>query len=249
VLEPAQAPDRRVSLVRPVLPVQRLGAFVEVLLCSGFPSQLFLITVLTGLGMRVQTAEGQLSPPFIFTLSLVDTALVVGLVFFFLRAHRERARDVMLGQRRTLREVALGILLLPVIFFGVLALLFLILTYAPQLHNVPRNPLEDMLRNRQDALIFSMVVMLAGGLREEIQRAFILHRFEQYLGGGVVGILLYSGLFGLGHVEQGIDAAMITALLGAIWGAIYLTRRSIVAPMVSHAGFNLAQLIKYMMLR
>ena len=249
MLEPAQAPDRRVSLVRPVLPVQRLGAFVEVLLCSGFPSQLFLITVLTGLGMRVQTAEGQLSPPFIFTLSLVDTALVVGLVFFFLRAHRERARDVMLGQRRTLREAALGILLLPVIFFGVLALLSLILTYAPQLHNVPRNPLEDMLRNRQDALIFSMVVMLAGGLREEIQRAFILHRFEQYLGGGVVGILLYSGLFGLGHVEQGIDAAMITALLGAIWGAIYLTRRSIVAPMVSHAGFNLAQLIKYMMLR
>ena len=249
MLEPAQAPDQRVSLVRPVLPVQRLGAFVEVLLCSGFPSQLFLITVLTGLGMRVQTAEGQLSPPFIFTLSLVDTALVVGLVFFFLRAHRERARDVMLGQRRTLREVALGILLLPVIFFGVLALLFLILTYAPQLHNVPHNPLEDMLRNRQDALIFSMVVMLAGGLREEIQRAFILHRFEQYLGGGVVGIVLYSGLFGLGHVEQGIDAAMITALLGAIWGAIYLTRRSIVAPMVSHAGFNLAQLIKYMMLR
>ena len=40
----------------------------------------------------------------------------------------------------------------------------------------------------------------------------------------------------------------ITALLGAIWGAIYLTRRSIVAPMVSHAGFNLGQVVKYFLI-
>ena len=39
------------------------------------------------------------------------------------------------------------------------------------------------------------------------------------------------------------------ALLGAIWGCIYLVRRSIVAPMVSHAGFNLLQLIKFVALR
>ncbi len=36
-----------------------------------------------------------------------------------------------------------------------------------------------------------------------------------------------------------------TGLLGAFWGVIYLARRSIVAPMVSHAGFNLAQLVKH----
>jgi membrane protease YdiL (CAAX protease family) len=60
---------------------------------------------------------------------------------------------------------------------------------------------------------------------------------------------IYSVLFGLGHYEQGYDAMVMTSVLGASWGVVYLTRRSIVAPMVSHAGFNLAQLAKYLALR
>ncbi|MCA1563799.1 MAG: CPBP family intramembrane metalloprotease [Acidobacteria bacterium] len=34
---------------------------------------------------------------------------------------------------------------------------------------------------------------------------------------------------------------MATAALGALWGAVYLVRRSVAAPIVSHAGFNLAE--------
>jgi CAAX protease family protein len=92
---------------------------------------------------------------------------------------------------------------------------------------------------------FAVVVMVAGGVREEIQRGFILHRFQQYLGGGAVGLIIFSVVFGLGHIEQGIDAMLATALLGAAWGSIFLARGSIGAPMVSHALFNLAQLVKY----
>jgi membrane protease YdiL (CAAX protease family) len=33
-----------------------------------------------------------------------------------------------------------------------------------------------------------------------------------------------------------------------VWGLLYLARRSIVAAMVSHAGFNLAQLLRYLAL-
>jgi membrane protease YdiL (CAAX protease family) len=39
-----------------------------------------------------------------------------------------------------------------------------------------------------------------------------------------------------------------TGLLGLVWGLLYVIRRSIVAPMVSHAAFNLAQLLKYLAL-
>jgi membrane protease YdiL (CAAX protease family) len=63
-----------------------------------------------------------------------------------------------------------------------------------------------------------------------------------------VGLLVFSALFGLGHIDQGIDAVLATSLLGAAWGGVYLVRRSIVAPMVSHAAFNLAQLLKYVTL-
>jgi membrane protease YdiL (CAAX protease family) len=127
--------------------------------------------------------------------------------------------------------------------------LYTLFRYAPHLHNVARNPLEDMLQNRRDAMIFAVVGMVAGGVREEIQRAFILHRFDRFLGGGAVGVVLYSIVFGLGHADQGWDATITVALLGAIWGTIYLLRRSVIAPMVCHAGFNLAQVIKFVALR
>ena len=250
MLDPAPEPQPLPADQRPIiLPVQRLGALVEVLLCSGFPSQLFLISVLTGFGMPLRTESGDLSPPFVFTLSLLDTVFVIGLVLFFLRAHRESAREVLLGNRPVFREVLLGVALIPVMFVLVLLILLVIIGLAPQLHNVPRNPLEDMLTNRQDAVIFAVVVMIAGGVREEVQRGFILHRFRQYLGGGMVGIVVFSAVFGLGHIDQGTDAAIATGTLGAAWGTLYLARRSIVAPMVSHAGFNLLQLVKYAALR
>jgi membrane protease YdiL (CAAX protease family) len=231
---------------RPVLPLERLGAIVEVVICSGFPSQILLILIMRGLGMQMQTEEGRLSPPFVFTLSLVDAVLVVGLVVLFLRAHHESVRRVLFGEGSMLREALFGIAVLPAVFMLVLLVLVLILRFAPQLHNVARNPLEDMLKNRSDAMIFAAVVMIAGGVREEVQRGFIVHRFGRYLGGAGWGIAIYSVLFGLGHVEQGIDAMIATALLGVLWGLLYVARRSIVASMVSHAGFNLAQLLKYL---
>ena len=239
------APDERRPPPDTIPLGDRFAAAAEVVLCSGFPTQLLLIGLLSAAGLRIRDAEGLLSSPFIFLLSLLDTALVVGLVLFFLRARGESPRAVLLGARSILREAWLGIVLIPVIFIGVIVILVLVMTIAPGLHNVPRNPLQDLLRTRGDAVVFGFVVMIAGGVREEIQRGFIPHRFQRFLGGAVTGVIVFSVLFGAGHIEQGWDAAIATAALGACWGIVYLVRRSIVAPMVSHAGFNLAQLAKY----
>jgi membrane protease YdiL (CAAX protease family) len=231
-----------------VHPLERVAAAAEVFLCSGLPTQLLLIGILSFSGMSMRTEGGQLSPPFVFVLSILDTLLLVALVWFLLRSHRESPRRVLFGERPILREAILGAALLPVIFVGILMVLLLILAVVPRLHNVPRNPLEDMLQTRGDAIVFGFVAMFAGGVREEVQRGFILHRFDRFLGGGTVGVIVFSMLFGLGHIDQGYDAAIATGLLGAFWGILYLTRRSIVAPMVSHAGFNLAQLAKYIVI-
>jgi membrane protease YdiL (CAAX protease family) len=249
VLDPALEPHSIPVADPPIALSERIGALIEVIVCSGFPTQLFLIVIMTAAGMRLPTAAGQWSPIFVTTLSFLDTALVVGLILVFLRAHRERARDVFLGSRRVLREAILGALLLPFVLMLALLLLGVLFHVAPQLHNIRRNPFEDMLQTRRDAVMFGFVAMFAGGVREEIQRGFILHRFDQYLGGGGLGVVLYSVLFGLGHWEQGWDAVITVGTLGAIWGAIYLVRGSIIAPMVSHAGFNLANLVKFFVLR
>ena len=231
------------------LPGERVLAFIEVILCSGFPTQLLLVGILASFGMRGQTAEGAIAPHFLFTVSILDAVLVIGLIIFLLRSHGESVRDVLIGRVRVLREVMFGFALIPIVFMLVVAVLGLVLTFAPHLHNVIKNPLEGMLKTRIDAAIFAVVVMFAGGVREEMQRGFIVHRFEGYLGGGLAGVLFYSVLFGLGHFEQGWDASLATGSLGVLWGLVYLRRRSIVAPVVSHAGFNLAQVVKAMALR
>ena len=226
--------------------MERIGALAEIIICSGFPSQVLLILVLRAFGLRMVTSDGHLSPPFVFTISLLDAGLVIGLVLLFLRAHHESVRQVLLGNTSVIRETLVGLALLPAVFMFVMIVLVVVLRFAPHLHNVTRNPLEDMLRTRGDALVFAAVVMLAGGVREEVQRGFIAHRSGQYLGGAVSGIAVYSVFFGLGHIDQGYDAAIATGLLGLLWGLLYIARRSIIAPMVSHAGFNLAQLLKYL---
>ena len=228
-----------------ILPIERAAAALEVVLCSGFPTQLIIITILTTFGMKVRLPDGTLSPPFVFSLTLLDTVLLVGLIVFFFRAHRESARETLFGHRSTLAEILFGLALIPASFFIVVFVLVLIQLAIPGLRNVPHNPLQDLARTRIEAIAFGFVVMIAGGIREEVQRAFVLRRFEQYLGGGVVGLVVFSLTFGLGHLEQGRDVAIATAILGAFWGAIYLRRRSIVGPMIGHAGFNLAQVVKF----
>jgi membrane protease YdiL (CAAX protease family) len=227
----------------------RLSALLEVMLCSGYPTQLSLVLLMTSMGMSIRTASGGLTPSFVFILSLVDAVLVVSLVCFFIKAHGESVRQVLTGDRPIVREALVGILLIPLVFTVVVIVLGLILALVPRLHNVPENPLAAMVQTPRDAIIFSIVVMVAGGVREEVQRGFIVHRFDQHLGGAAFGVAAYSVAFGMGHLEQGWDAALATGMLGAIWGCLYMVRRSIVAPMVSHAGFNLLQLIKFVSLR
>lgn len=232
----------------PASTLTRGTALLEVLLCSGIPTQIAVIGFLRTLGLGAQDAQGGLSIAFVMALSLADAVLVVGLVLVFLRAHRERARDVLAGRRPPAGEVAIGLALVPAAFIIAVLVLGAILSIAPWLRNVPRNPLEDLLTSDVNRLLFGLVVIIAGGLREEIQRAFILHRFEQRLGGAVVGLVLFSLVFGLGHLAQGRDVAIATGTLGAFWGAIYLWRRSVVAPAVSHAGFNVLEIVRHALL-
>ena len=60
-----------------------------------------------------------MSPPFIFTVSIIDAVVVVTLVAMLLHARRESIRDVLIGRRRVLREMLFGIALIPVVFMVV----------------------------------------------------------------------------------------------------------------------------------
>lgn len=239
---PAAPPHPRT--LAPSHPSDRWTALFEVLLCSSVPTQLAIGVLLRFAGLQPVDGDGNYSITFVLALSLADTVVLIALMVALMRAHGERASALWLGGRPVGREVLYGLVTVPAVLIGVGLLLNTLRLFAPWLHNVPTNPLEQLAATPGQAALLALVAIVAGGVREELQRAFLLHRFEQHLGGAAIGVIVLSIAFGLGHYVQGWDAVITTGTLGAVWAVIFLKRRSSVAPVVSHAGFNSLEIVR-----
>ena len=222
------------------------AAALEVLLCSGFPTQIVIITVLSAFGMKVRLADGA-SPPFVFALTLLDTLLLVGLILFFLRAHRESVREQLFGRRPHAREILFGLVLIPASFCVVIAVLMLVQLVVPSLRNVPHNPLQDLVRNRVGR---GDLRVRRDGRRRRARgdparlRAAPLRAVSRRRRRRAWSSSARSSAWATSN--RGATSRSPRPSLGAFWGAIFLRRRSIAGPMVGHAGFNLAQVIKFL---
>ena len=222
-----------------------LAAIGEMTICSGFPTQIGLALLFRAAGLAEASSDGQISLPFVAVVSLADTALLLGLMLWFLQSSGQTGAQLWLGTRPLLPEIVRGVLLTPLILAGVGLLLLAIQEWAPQLHTVPVNPLEAMARRGpMQAATLGVVAVVAGAIREELQRAFLVDRFERHVGPVWIGVVVLSALFGLGHLLQGWDAAIATGVLGACWAVIYVRRRSVVMPLVSHALFNSLEIVR-----
>jgi membrane protease YdiL (CAAX protease family) len=222
----------------------RLIAILEIVLCSSVPTQLAIGAALRAAGVQAADASGRLLLPFVLAQLVADTIVVIVLMVVFMRNHGESASRLWLGSRPVGREVIIGLVTIPLLLIGINILLNTIRLFAPGLHNVKTNPLEQLATTPGEASAFAFAAIVAGGVKEELQRAFMLHRFEQYLGGATVGLVVTSIAFGLLHWIQGWDAAIATGALGACWAWMFLRRRSSVAPVVGHAGFNSLEILR-----
>jgi membrane protease YdiL (CAAX protease family) len=224
----------------------RLRALLEVLACSGVPTQLAIGQSLALAGVSPMTGQHELNVQWVFWVALLDTLAVIALTIGFLRANGESPRAVILGPRHPIRESGLGLLLVVPVLLMAGGVMLLAQKFVPDLHNVLENPLAALLKSPRDAWLFVVVALVGGGIREEVQRAFLITRFAGYLGGARVGLVVTSVAFGLGHVLQGWDAALATGVLGFLWGTMYLWRRGAVASMASHAGFNGLEIARFL---
>jgi len=223
----------------------RLAAFVEVVLCSSLPTQLALGALLAAVGIAPMTTTGALSLPFVVVVALADTVVLIALMAWLTAARGDSVRQLWIGSRPLAAEARFGLLLTPAVFFVVAVAILSIRRFAPWLHNVAANPLEQLAdQDLASAALLGVVAIVAGGLREELQRAFLLDRFEKHLGGPAIGVVVLSVAFGLGHYVQGWDAAVATGLMGALWAVVYLKRRSSVGPLVSHSAFNSLEILR-----
>jgi membrane protease YdiL (CAAX protease family) len=233
-----------------VVPRQPIGpgmAITQILLCSGLPTQLLLLYVLALLGIHAPNTTKDWSLGYVASVLVADSALVLGLILFFLHWSGEQPRQVFLGMKSIAWEWSIGIALVPAAFVVIGVINAIVQRYAPILHQ-PENPFQPLVQTPYGMIIFTSLSILAGGVREEMQRAFALHRFTQ-IGIPYTGLIVFSVIFGLGHIVQGWDAAIMTGSLGALWGYVYLRRGSIVAPAVCHGAFDAIQVIAFGLLR
>ncbi len=165
------------------------------------------------------------------------------------------------------REVLWGMVCVPVCFVSTIFVSMFFQAFFPQYISTT-NPLLDLVEDPSDLALFLMSSLYVGGIKEEIQRAFVLYRFEHYLGpillwpflrfvnrlnscweevsrrlGVMIGLILWSILFAVGHAVQGVDSAVGAGILGLLFGLLYLWRRKLIAPMVAHTLFDVTTLL------
>jgi membrane protease YdiL (CAAX protease family) len=221
----------------------RIAALLEIFLALGLITDYLALLLLS----RISFLSDPLSSvKALAAFTTLSSLLLLVLLALLQRLRSEPILSGYLGASfRWGREAALGSAWMPAIF--VFSYLFKSFAhhFAPGIFSGERNVLEELMRGPGDLLLFLFVAIFTGGIKEEFQRAFVIRRFEVGWGPAWLGALLFAVYFGLGHRAQGWDEAWIAGFVGLAWGLLFIRRRSVVAPMASHALFDAAELTRY----
>ena len=92
--------------------LHRLNALLEVLICSGLPTQILAVVLVAGASRSLFGQGGRWTIGFLAWVLLLDSLMMLGLVRFLLLAHGERPAAILLGNRIPAQEARLGVALL-----------------------------------------------------------------------------------------------------------------------------------------
>ncbi len=222
--------------------VDRVQALFEVILLAGIASSL-----LAGLPFMLSPAgrEGLLANVRAMSAYLLlEAAITFVLMLLVMKAHGETIRGLGLSWLRWRSNVILGLAIVPLLFTLNIVVSVIFQVFFPKFF-LTHNPLTDLIRSPGDLGIFIGTALLAGGIKEEVQRAFIVRRFQAYLGGANVGLVIWSVAFGIGHYVQGVQGMIAAGVFGLIFGIAYLARGNLIAPMVAHGAYDTLALLSY----
>jgi len=224
-------------------PADRLLALFEVLLLSGLVSSSVAMLPFSFFGGKASsflTTDAKAICGFL----LLESAVTLMLLAAVLRFHGNTIRDLGLRWHRWKKNLVTGLLLVPLLFLINAATAFIFREFLPEYY-VEKNPLTEVIRTPGQLAFFIFSALVAGGVKEELQRAFILGRFRRYLGGAGLGLILWSLAFGAGHYVQGVQGITVAAIYGFVFGAVYLLSGSLIAPIVAHGAYDTAALLLY----
>jgi len=163
--------------------------------------------------------------------------LVFAAIFLLLRLEGEGFRGMGVNGLQWPKHLGIGLL------FGVVMFIALNVVLGSVLGSLLPGPaasgptIMSFFKEPTNLVAWIPSGIFGGGVVEELQRIFIFTRFEKWLErpGLILGIVLSSVMFGLGHRYQGLGIAISTAVSGVIFALVYLRRRSALEPIAAHA--------------
>jgi len=222
----------------------RIQALIEIILISGIVSSLLVSLIFTIIFGRNRLKMIEMDIEFLTAYLMFESAVTFLFLWILMKERRETLHTLGLRRRQWKTHVLLGILAAPclIIVSGVAGLTFQL--FLPE-YALDKNPLIEMIHSPRQLALFILAGILAGGVKEELQRAFILCRFRQHLGGARIGLVIWSLAFGAGHYAQGIQGMCVAAILGFIFGVLYLIRGNLILSITAHAAYNTLTLLSY----
>lgn len=216
-------------------PLNRLQAGLEILLAA-LLGQLLASLAWASL---ISSQSPLASTAALFAFQMIDSLVTLIAIACLLRLNGQSWQTIGWRRKRSASGILVGIAAVPLLFGIALMAMSAIARLVPELTS-GSNPMLELIQTPQDIVFLSASSLLAAGFKEEIQRAFILERFECGLGGAWIGLPTWSLFFGLMHWVQGPDRAIAAAFLGLAFGLLYLWRRHLAAPICAHSLYDVA---------
>lgn len=164
-----------------------------------------------------------------------EKLIVLGVIFLLLKIQHQSFQNLGLTIQNWTKHVSTGLLLGTLMFIIINVVLTSLLNSLIPVHAA--SGVMEHFKDQSNVIVWLLIGIFAGGLVEEVQRIFVLTRFEEWMGktGLIIALILTSIIFGIGHLYQGIGSAISTGVGGLCFGLIYLRRRSALEAIVAHA--------------
>ena len=229
--------------LRPATP-ERFRAVFEIIMVSGVVSSFLVSLVFAAIFGRDRMKLMEMDIGLLAAYLLSESAAAFLILFILMKTRGETLSALGLNLRNWKKHVLLGVLAAPflIIVSVVTGLAFKL--FLPE-YALEKNPLLEMIRSPRHLALFITAGIVAGGIKEELQRAFILCRFKYHLGGSIAGLVIWSLVFGAGHYAQGLQGVCAAAILGFIFGVLYLAHGNLILPITAHAVYNTLALTIY----
>jgi len=224
----------------PMRLLERLLAIFEVLLVSGVLSSAIAVSFFPGKSLDLLTKDAKTVCFFL----LLEAGITILLLILVVTTHKETSFSLGLHWYQWKSNILIGLSLVPFLFLINIIVALVFRLYLPRFY-IEKNPLTEIIQTPSQLALFIISALVAGGIKEELQRAFILNRFGRYLGGAGLGLVLWSLVFGAGHYVQGWQGIVITTICGFVFGVTYLLRKSLIGPIVAHSIYDILALLTF----